>query len=194
LKKRAFCNLKLESGVPRAWGECFLCYLRYASTKTNFSAVKYACIVLLLVVPFVCTAQQGGLHWYTLQSAVYITEAQGKEVVTVLRDLDTDRIVRFVPKKQAVVIATSEPLNVPLVVQRLNAFGFFLGDVTNGIVHRTGNLAITSLFYQTVLQCTYPNIKPEFPKYFVLNESEYQALPLVNREKAEELGLEVLPE
>lgn len=159
-----------------------------------FLTVRCACVVLLYICPFMCTAQQGDLHWYTFQSAVYMNEAQGKEAVTLLRGLDSDSIVRFVPKKQMVVLASLEPLNMPLVMQRLNTFGFYLGDVTDGIVHRTGNMATTSLFFQTVLQCTQPTIKPEHPKYFVLNESEYQALPALNRQKAEELGLEVLPE
>jgi hypothetical protein len=169
-------------------------YIRFTLTKNILLLpVKYALLVFVFFLSTDCLPQAAALRWYTLESAVSIDEVRAKELTVLMRGLENDSIVRFNPKRQMLVLAVTSELNMPMVMQRLNNFGFYFGDVTENAEHRTGALAVTSLYYQTVLQCTQPISKPERPKYFILNQDEYQALPALNRQKADEMGLEVIP-
>lgn len=128
--------------------------------------------------------QHVSLNWYVFQSAVYLTPESSKEVHVLIEELENDSIIRFNPKFQTFNVATIGTINVPQLCERLNHYGFFLGDVTRGYQHSTNiEIAPTTIFSQAISYSYLNNKTPYNDKWMFFNLTEYQMLSDEVKEK-----------
>lgn len=140
-------------------------------------------VLVLLSCLFAC-GQTNGLNWYVFQSATYLTPEAAKEVHVLLEDLPNDSIIRFNSKFQTFNVATDGAIDVSILCERLNQYGFYLGDITRGKNHATSlSLANTTIFYQAISYSFLNNKAPYNDKWMFLNLMEYQMLSDEVKEK-----------
>jgi hypothetical protein len=145
---------------------------------------RLAICLLTLLLPVLSLAQNQGLRWYVFQSATYLTPEAAKEVHVLLEDLPNDSIIRFNSKFQTFNLATDGAIDVSILCERLNQYGFYLGDITRGKNHATSlSLANTSIFYQAISYSFLNNKAPYNDKWMFLNLMEYQMLSDEVKEK-----------
>ncbi len=130
-------------------------------------------IFLFLFCIFSCVAfsQSQPMHWYMLKSVVAIDAAEGKTILSEIRSIGDYSQSTFNDKSDIFALASTDVVDVPALIQHLNALGYFVADLTNGEVHQNQNERTTIQFQQVLFLLAQPENISKLGNPFILKLS-----------------------
>lgn len=99
---------------------------------------KVPFVLVISLFSFSANAQHVSLYWYNLQSLQPLSQEEGKIVVVLISELTEDSLLTFNVKSSMFLLAAKSPIVGDLLASSLNSAGYFIADVTGGIVHQEG--------------------------------------------------------
>lgn len=116
--------------------------------------------------------------WYVLQSVGQLNEENSKDFIVAIKEFLPDVDIWYNTGNSKTLGCKHESsIEWSVILPELHDMGFYLADMTDGQMHKSGTEATTTIWYTQAIYCSvYPEERP-LGYVAKLNQAEWDALP-----------------